>query len=135
MPDIGACSTETSKELCRDLGADPETWWGIVNNYILDGYHEGVRDERERTRDAERAAARLAVQVGALRGRVAELEALLDVDPCADCGAESCENCIETESDPAKRAALRREAAEIARDRNVPRSDRIRSARLREVMR
>jgi hypothetical protein len=77
-------STKTAKECCRDLGVDPELWWGRVNNYILDGYHEGVAEERQRTRDAEQAAARAGAEAGTLRvevrrlcERVEELEALV----------------------------------------------------------
>lgn len=42
--------------------------------------------ECDRRRDAERTAARLSVQLASATARVAELEAALDVEPCADCG-------------------------------------------------
>jgi hypothetical protein len=90
--------------------------------------------EEERRRDAERAAARMAAEVAQLRARVAELEAeLLDVEPCSDCDGEHCAICVErTEPDPARRAALHREAEEIGRTERLLRSDRIRSDRARE---
>jgi len=48
-----ATSTETSKELCRELGIDPEKWWGRVNNYLCDAYHEGRQDARNEYRAAD----------------------------------------------------------------------------------
>lgn len=87
-----ATSETTARECCRDLGANPDRWWGRVNNYILDGYHEGQDDARRelaRLRSDNKAIRAGAIRAGEtiaeLRARVAELEAALDADGCADC--------------------------------------------------
>ncbi len=106
-------STTTSMELCRDLGVNPEQWWGRVNSYLCDAYHEGATAEREKARDTERAldrsraeatrlrselesarlgTVRAGAEVARLCARVAELEAALDVAGCDDCGCD-CEDC------------------------------------------
>ena len=66
-------SPKTSRELCVDVGADPDLWWGRVNGYLCDAYHEGAADERQRTREAEQAAARAGAEAGALRVEVRQL--------------------------------------------------------------
>ena len=63
-----ACSTETSKELCHELGVEAETWWGRVNGYLCDAYHEGQADARRelaRLRADNEALRRGAIRAGA----------------------------------------------------------------------
>ena len=52
-------------------------------------------EEQERRRGADHACARMAAEVAQLRARVAELEGLLDAEPCADC----CQNCDECKAE------------------------------------
>lgn len=62
--------------------------------------------EQTRRQEAERAAAKAGAEAGTLRienerlkARVAELEAALDVEPCADCGG-SCGECKDEKPAP-----------------------------------
>jgi len=43
-PDYNPTSKEAAVDLCRELGIDPEKFWGVVNDFACDAYFDGQVD-------------------------------------------------------------------------------------------
>lgn len=47
MDDYNPMSKEEAMALCRELGIDPQKFWGVVNNFACDCYYAGQQSVRK----------------------------------------------------------------------------------------
>jgi hypothetical protein len=52
-PDYNPTSKEAAVALCRELGIDPEKFWGVVNDFACDAFYAGQVDEKKAQKKAD----------------------------------------------------------------------------------